>query len=321
MGMKLKIKLDESITFEKGFEEYLDNCKARNLRKATITHYEEGYKAVTKYIDKEMNIGDINQSTVSKFIIECNKTNVSSQTLYTYTRDFKTILYFFMRMGYLKEFNIKLPKLDKKAIETYTDAELKKLLKKPDLKHCTFVEYRDWTIINFLLSTAVRLSSFTSIKIKDLDFENEVVYINITKNRNPLIIPLNATIIKILKGYLKIRQYKSTEEYLFCTAYNKRLVNKSINGSLIKYNRDRGVMKTGIHRYRHTFAKKFIIKGGSPVILQKILGHSSLLITENYLNILVTDIKNEMSKFDILSEFNNNTHIKIHSSSENNSKK
>mgnify|MGYP001584939984 FL=1 len=80
MGIRLKIK-EESITFAKGFEEYLDDCRGRNLRKATITHYEEVYKAVTRYIDKEMNIKDMNELTVSKFIIECNKTNVSSQTL------------------------------------------------------------------------------------------------------------------------------------------------------------------------------------------------------------------------------------------------
>ncbi|MFR9240523.1 MAG: tyrosine-type recombinase/integrase [Clostridium baratii] len=64
-------------------------------------------------------------------------------------------------------------------------------------------------------------------------------------------------------------------------------------------------MKTGIHRYRHTFAKKWVISGGSIVTLQKILGHSSLAITENYLNILTTDIRKEIDKFNILDEFNN----------------
>ncbi|HEY8804454.1 MAG TPA: site-specific integrase [Clostridium sp.] len=311
MVNKLKIKLEETMNFEKGFEEFIDNCKGRNLRPATITHYQEGYKAITKFVDKDTDLKSINQIIVNNFIKDCNKTNISSQTLYTYTRDFKTILYYFMRMDYIKEFKIKLPQVDKKAIETYTDAELKILLKKPNLKKCSFVEYRDWTVINFLLSTAVRLNSFINIKIKDLDFENEVVYINTTKNRKPLIIPLNLTIIKILKEYLKIRQHKSTDDYLFCTTYSTKLNKKTINGSLVKYNRDRGVMKTGIHRYRHTMAKKFIIGGGSPVILQKVLGHSSLLITENYLNILVSDIKREMNQFNILQEFNNNTHIKL----------
>lgn len=137
-----------------------------------------------------------------------------------------------MRMDYMTTFRISLPKVDKTAIESYSDAELKILLKKPDLKRCTFVEYRNYVIVNFLISTAVRLNSLINIKIKDIDLENEVVHVNVTKNRKPLILPLNRTIIKILKEYLKIRQYKSNEEYLFCKAYNRQLCKKTLNGSL-----------------------------------------------------------------------------------------
>lgn len=71
------------------------------------------------------------------------------------------------------------------------------------------------------------------------------------------------------------------------------------------------IEKTGVHRYRYTFSKKFITMGGNPAILQKILGHSSLLTTQNYLNILVTDLKKEINQFNILEEFSNNDYIKL----------
>ena len=45
-----------------------------------------------------------------------------------------------MEVGYLDRFKITIPKADKKLKETYTDAELKVLLKKPDLKNCDFSE-------------------------------------------------------------------------------------------------------------------------------------------------------------------------------------
>ena len=38
-----------------------------------------------------------------------------------------------------------------------------------------------------------------------------------SKNRKPLIVPVNQTMISILSEYLKYRQHKNTEEYLFCT--------------------------------------------------------------------------------------------------------
>lgn len=268
MQKKLKIKLENKLTFKQGFEEFINSCKARNLRPDTMKHYNEGFKAITRFTDKDMFIQDINQSTVDKFVRDCNSTLIlSSKSLYTYTRDFKTILYYFMRIEYMKTFKIQLPRVDKTPIETYTDKELEILLKRPDLKTASFVVYRDWVLINFLLSTGVRLNSFINIKVKDIDFENEVVYVNVTKNRKPLIIPLNPTIIKVLKEYLKIRQYKTEDEYLFCTAYNNQLTKGTIAQSLRKYNKDKGLEKVGIHRFRHTFAKKFIIAGGSPAIL------------------------------------------------------
>ena len=72
---------------------------------------------------------------------------------------------------------------------------------------------------------------------------------------------------------------------------------------MYEYNKRRGVEKTGLHRYRHTFAKKWILMGGNVVTLQKILGHSSLEITQNYLNLLVCDIRNEVEEFSIIKEF------------------
>lgn len=84
-----------------------------------------------------------------------------------------------------------------------------------------------------------------------------------------------------------------------------------MNGVIVKYHRNRGITTTGVHRYRHTFIKKFILAGGSITVLQKILGYSNLSITENYINLLVTDIKKEMNKMNLLEQFNNTNHIKL----------
>ena len=46
-----------------------------------------------------------------------------------------------------------------------------------------------------------------------------MVHINVTKNRKPLIIPLNADIKKILQEYLKYRKGEAND-YLFCNVYS-----------------------------------------------------------------------------------------------------
>ncbi|EOT2960262.1 tyrosine-type recombinase/integrase [Clostridium perfringens] len=308
---KIKLKREFSKTFESGFDDFIDSCKARNLREGTIKHYKESYKSIIRFIDPEIAINSIDEKVFNEFVKDCRDLNVSSQTVYTYSRDLKTILNFFIRMEYMKSFKIKLPEVDKTPIETYTDAELKILLKKPDLKKCSFSNYQSWVIINFLLSTGVRLNSLVNIKVKDLDFDNQVVHVNVTKNRRPLIIPLNRDMIKILREYLKLRDHESIEDLLFSNVYGRKLCQRTLFGMMQTYHNERGVVKTGIHRFRHTFAKKWITLGGSVVTLQKILGHSSLNITQNYINLLVEDIKRDVDKYNILEEFNKDTHIKI----------
>ncbi|WP_195972633.1 tyrosine-type recombinase/integrase [Clostridium thermobutyricum] len=306
MRKKLTMKKSKSITFKDGCDEYINYCKARNLREGTIKHYRESIKTLYKFISEDTPINELNKKAFDNFVIDCKRTsNIKDTTLYTYTRDLKTLMYYFMKCGYIPTFKITLIKADKEPIECYSDVELKVLLKKPNIKECSFSEYKSWVIVNFLLSTGIRMNSLVNIQIKDLDFDNDVVYIRVTKNRKQLIIPLNCTIKKILLDYLNVRQHSSNEEYLFCNVYGNKLVKSTLYGGLVDYNKKRGIMKTGIHRYRHTFAKKWVISGGSIVTLQKILGHSSLAITENYLNILTTDIKKEIDKFNILDEFNN----------------
>ena len=292
-------------TFEQGCEDYIVDCKARNLREGTIKHYRDAFKQIFKYLDKDILIEDMTKEVFADFMLALRENKaVNEMSIYTYSRDLKTVMYFFMEQGWLERYKIKLAKTDKQPIETYTDEDLRKLLKKPNLKQCSFTEYKAWVIVNFLLSTGVRQNSLANIKIKDIDFDNKVVYVNITKNRKPLIVPLNDDIIQILKEYLRYRNGER-DDYLFCNIFGKKLVRSTLYHSLWQYNKDRGVETTGLHRFRHTFAKKWVLMGGNVVTLSKILGHHSLEITQNYLNILTCDMQDDVEKFNILRTFKN----------------
>ena len=297
---KIKMCIPNEKTFEDGFEEYILDCKARNLRDGTICHYRESIKQIYKRIPPNTPLSELSSQTMTDFYVELREDpNLNEVSMQTYARDLKTLMRFFMRCGYLPFFEITLPKADKAPIKTYTDHELQELLKKPDIRKCNFSTYRSWVIINFLLSTGIRQNSLINLKIRDVDFDNALVRVNVTKNRKPLIIPLNEDIIKILKEYLKYRG-GSIDDWLFCSVYGKQLTRSSNYHALWDYCHDRGLEQTGVHRFRHTFAKKWATMGGSIAVLQKILGHSNLAITEGYLNLLTSDLKKEVSEINII---------------------
>jgi integrase/recombinase XerD len=301
---KIQMCVQPSKTFQEGFEEYLLDCKARNLREGTIVHYQNSIRQIYKHFLPDMLIADFDENTMPKFIVVLRENpDINDVSMGTYARDLKTLLRFFMKCKYLPRFEIKIPHTDKEPIETYSDEELRILLKKPNIQHCNFATYRSWVVINLLLSTGIRQNSLIHIKNKDIDFENSLLHVNVTKNRKPLLIPLNEDILNILHEYMKFRGGKP-DDWLICSTYGEQLTKSSCYHAIWDYNHSRGLEKTGMHRFRHTFAKKWVTMGGSVVTLQKILGHSSLAITENYLNILTTDLQRDMKEFNILRVLN-----------------
>ena len=303
MMKKLKMIRDDFLTLEEGCNKYLDNCRASNLREGTINHYRQSYVQFAKFFDMQMAVSDIDEKLYQKYVVFLRETLHNDVSINAYLRDFITTMHFLMNEGYLPHFKMKAIKVDRTGVETYTDAELMKLLKKPNIKKCKFLEYQSWVITNFLFSTAVRQRSLRYIKIKDVDFDNSVVYITVTKNRKPLIVPFNKTLSGILQEFLKYRQHKSDEDFLFCNVFGEQLSKSTSYGMLYEYNKRHGVETTGIHRYRHTFAKQWILNGGNVVSLSKLLGHSSLQITQNYVNLLVSDVAKEVENINLLDKF------------------
>ena len=308
---KLRIVEQNFLTLEEGCNKYLDNCRSRNLREGTINHYRQSYVQFAKFFDMQMQISDLDEKMYQKYVVFLRETLHNDVSINSYLRDFITTMHFLMREGYLPHFKMQAIKVDRSGVETYTDAELTALLKKPNIKKCSFTEYQCWVITNFLFSTAVRQRSLMHIRIKDIDFDNNVIYVTVTKNRKTLIVPFNRTMCGILQEFLKYRQHKSDDDFLFCNVFGKQLNKSTSYHMLYEYNKRRGVETTGIHRYRHTFAKQWILNGGNVVSLSKILGHSSLQITQNYVNLLVSDVAKEVENINLLDKFATQERIRM----------
>ena len=105
----------------------------------------------------------------------------------------------------------------------------------------------------------------------------------------------------VLQEYLQYRQGEP-EDYLFCNAYGQQLTRYAMVSCIQVYNHNRGVEKTSIHLFRHTFAKNWIINGGDIFHLQKILGHSTLGMVKNYVAIYGGDLKRDYDKFSVLDQ-------------------
>ena len=176
--------------------------------------------------------------------------------------------------------------------ETYTDEELLRLLQRPD-KGCDFGEYRSWVVVNFLVNCGCRASTIRNIQINDVDFDAMQVTFRHNKNGKIQVIPLCNIMASILREYLKIRGGEA-QDYLFCDIYGEMLTEDALRHAITRYNKSRGVKSTSIHKFRHTFARKYLIDcGGNAFMLQKLMGHSTLNMTKHYCRVFDSDISKD----------------------------
>ena len=176
------MKASKSITFEEGCNKYLEYCRQRNLRQGTINHYRQSYVQFFKFFEPSTPIEEIDEDAYKRYVLYLRSTLNNDVSINSYLRDFITTMHYLMNEGYIQSYKMQAIKVDKSHIETYNEQELQLLLKKPNIKKCSFIEYQAWVMTNFLFSTAVRQRSLMYIKVKDIDFDNNVVYVNVTKN-------------------------------------------------------------------------------------------------------------------------------------------
>lgn len=302
MGKKITMLMQNEITtVSECFQLYIRKCEVRNLSSKTLRVYKAHHKDFLLYCGQQLeSITDITSNTIDNYILNKRSMQSCNQiTINSYLRSTRAFLYWCMEERYLPPFSIPIPKVEKKIKETYTDAELKLLLKKPNIKSVSFTHYKIWVLSNYLLATGNRISSALNLKIGNLDFDDEIILVEKTKNRKQQIIPMSKTLKDILLEYLNYRN-GNPNDYVFCNNYGGKPDERTTQQSIADYNKSRGVLKTSAHLYRHTFAKKWILNGGDIFRLQKILGHSDLTVVKEYVNMFSNDVAIDFDKFNPL---------------------
>jgi len=287
-------------TLDAAFQEFMTFKRINNLSKDSLNFYEDVFKVFGMYHDTGQLCESVTKDTVYGYIEHLQKREtLKDVTINSYLRGIRVALYYFMEMGYMEKFVIKLIKCDKEIKETYTNEELERLLKKPDVSKVRFSEYRNWVLVNYLLGTGNRLKTLVNLKWADVDFHNDMIRLSTTKNRKQQLIPLSSTLKGVLKEY---RTYRKGDEddFVFCNQYGQQIGKAGVETAIQRYNSQRGITKRSVHLFRHTFAKLWILNGGDIFRLQKILGHSNLDMVKEYVSMFSTDLQQDFDTFNPL---------------------
>ena len=140
------------------------------------------------------------------------------------------------------------------------------------------------------------MSTALNVKIADIDFDNGLITYRKTKSRKQQIVPLSKSLEQVLNTYLEVRGGEK-EDYLFCNDYGQKASERTYQQLVYNYNLKRNVNCTSCHAFRHTYARLAVVNGMDCFRLQKMLGHSSLTVTKEYVELFGNDLVVDYDKY------------------------
>ena len=157
---------------------------------------------------------------------------------------------------------------DVKRLLSVTEVEKKKSFQKGR---------RNRLLIRLLIATGLRVSELCALKVEDVDFQDGAIYVWCGKGRKQRIALVDPETLQILRNYC---QRKDPKESLV------GLKPRQIQMVVKQYAIAAGVQWADYvspHRLRDTFAVHWVKHQGDLESLRRLLGHTSLAITQKYL--------------------------------------
>lgn len=296
----IKVNNQSARVLEDCYKEYLEHCKSIGQRSATLTSKEKFYRyELLKRLKADDKISVINKKTVEGWINKLIDDGYKGGTYQTFVIKLKAFLTYCFTREYLEKFEVKIPNIILTKKDIYTEAELKKLLKRPDLNTCVAGDYRSYVTVLFLMATGCRSTTLLNIRVRDLDFNKESMLFAHMKTYRQVIAPMTTTLKVELQEYINIFNLQA-DDILFPKLDGTQMSYDTLHQNLVNYFKHCKVKMRGVNTFRNTFATMFIKNGGDIYRLKLLLNHSNIKTTERYVNLLPLEFKEDLLKYNPL---------------------
>lgn len=294
-------------------KDYLEEKEFVNLAPRTIKAYEDTLVEFQRFCtEKEIiDTDEVREGTVKAYLLYCTKERQNSVlTRNTKLQHLKTFFRFLEDEEVISQKRnpvrkLKQAKVDTK-IEVFSDEQIRMMLRyyrRMKAREKTLYAYRDHTIIVTLLSTGIRLGELINLRWDDVDLMSQTATL-FGKARKQESIPLTDKITRELYEYRLFieRRFNRLPEYVFTTLQGTQLTPNAVKlmfGRLAKIMNFKNV-RLSAHTFRHSFAHRCLMAGMDVFTLSKMLRHSNLKMTERYLAIWGTALREQNDKFNPL---------------------
>ena len=171
------------------------------------------------------------------------------------------------------------PKIPLKMIKVLTDDEIERLYA------AAKGNMRNTAILSVLLDTGVRASELCGIKLHDVDLEDGTILV-FGKGAKERLVAFGAVARRHILSYVTHeRQADAICDRLILGRYDRPLTPMALRLMTHRLALKSKVDRFHPHLARHSYATRFLLAGGSSVMLKMSLGHTSMKVVEVYVHL------------------------------------
>ena len=323
------------MTFDYWIDEYMIFCRSNQLREKTLNSYEQALRLFERWSREAMQIDDVGKITeavIRRYINDLQErgkytfyadeskeeTNcpnrrrdfrkpISICTINNYIRNLRAFFNWLERDYIIKRNpmkKVKQLKTNRNAKEYIGDEDFRKLISHFDKSY--YSEHRDFAMIMLMIDSGMRLGECSCLLASDIDLARKQIFLRaeITKGRKDRVVYFSPKTEAILRRWLQYKDRYIESDYIFpVKATGIHIGVEAFESNFKSYLRRAGLSeKITPHCLRNNFAKRCLMNGMDIYTLSRILGHSSVTVTEEaYLDLTDEDIGRRYQNFSPIS--------------------
>ncbi len=276
----------QDVSMEEALMQFLLYRKAKGIADSTLDGHRQSVGAFIRRCESWVDI----PQQVNAWMAE----DIRNNTYNLRIKFLKPFFEFCMNEGYLfsNPFAEWKQRRTESRIVNVEPEVLEKLLAAPDQK--AFAGLRDYAFLLLQLDTGIRPKEAMQITVDDVDYKQLAVSIKaqVAKTRLPRTLPIMPVTSQAIRKLISARHPEWRTSLVFTTCEGKPLTRFSWGKRLRKYS---GIIGEQVRPYdlRHCFALYFLRNGGNVFSLQRMMGHANLNMTQKYIALTDSDIKEQ----------------------------
>ena len=269
----------------RAFTRFESTLRARNLSARTIRNYLDTAEAFAVFCDEQFGPLELDQVTdehVNTYIA-LQLSEWTPSTAATRFRCLQQLFRFAECSGYVEVSpmaGLRPPKVRDAPVPVLRDHELVRLLRA--CEGTEFREVRDFAMLRLLIDAGTRREELATMALEALDLDHQFITIN-GKGGQVRAVSFGSESTAALIRYLKVRAEHpySDDRHLWLG------LRGPMTGDGVRYMVDQRSAQAGVegvfpHRFRHTFAHRWLVAGGNETDLQTLAGWRSSQMLSRY---------------------------------------